>query len=205
MEHIANAKFPSMGGHAKNIIFLTCDAFGVLPPIAKLTPGEAMYHFLSGYTAKVAGTEMGIIDPEPTFSACFGAAFLTLHPTVYSSMLAEKMKQFNSNAWLVNTGWSGGKFGTGKRMSLKVTRRIIDAVHEGALKDAEFEKFPHFGFHIPKAIPGVDSTLLNPRNTWADKAGYDDTLKKLAQSFAKNFGKYADKASAEIKAANPKF
>jgi len=133
LEHINNAKFPSMAGHAKNVVFLTCDAFGVLPPISKLTPEQAMYHFISGYTAKVAGTEMGIVDPVPTFSACFGEAFLPCHPNLYANMLAEKMKQFNSTAWLINTGWSGGKYGVGKRMSLKVTRLLIDAIHNGSL------------------------------------------------------------------------
>lgn len=144
LEHIDNAKFPSMAGHANNIVFLTCDAFGVMPPISRLTPEQAMYHFISGYTAKVAGTEMGIKDPVATFSSCFGAAFLALNPTVYSELLAEKMRKHNCKAWLVNTGWTGGKFGVGKRMSLKVTRKIIDAINEGRLDDAEFEEFPHF-------------------------------------------------------------
>lgn len=133
LEHIKNAKFPSMAGHAKNIVFLTCDAFGVLPPISKLTPEQAMYHFVSGYTAKVAGTEVGIKDPEPTFSACFGEAFLPLHPTLYADMLAEKMVKHKATAWLVNTGWSGGRFGVGKRMSLNLTRKLIDAIHDGSL------------------------------------------------------------------------
>lgn len=204
LEHIPNAKFPSLSGHANNIILLTCDAFGVLPPISKLTPGEAMFHFISGYTAKVAGTEMGITDPVPTFSACFGEAFLPLHPTAYADLLAEKMKQHKSKAWLINTGWSGGKFGVGKRMSLKITRKIIDAVHEGGFDNVEWEKFPVFGFHIPKSCPGVDSNILNPRNTWSNKEEFDSTLKKLGQSFAKNFKNYSDRASNEIKAAIPK-
>jgi phosphoenolpyruvate carboxykinase (ATP) len=204
LEHIPNAKFPSMAGHAKNIIYLTCDAFGVLPPIAKLTPGEAKYHFISGYTAKVAGTEMGIIDPVPTFSSCFGEAFIPLHPTVYAGMLAEKMKEHNSNCWLINTGWSGGKYGVGKRMSLKITRRIIDAIHDGELDNVEWEKFPVFGFHIPKSVPDVPSEILNPRNTWSNKSEYDKTLKKLGADFAKNFKKFSDKADAETKAADPK-
>lgn len=135
-----------MAGHAKNVIFLTCDAFGVLPPISKLTPAEAEYHFISGYTAKVAGTEMGIVDPVPTFSACFGEAFLPLHPTVYSNMLAKKMEQFHTNCYLINTGWTGGKFGVGSRMSLKLTRSIIDFIHEGDMSKVEWEKFPVFGF-----------------------------------------------------------
>lgn len=204
LEHIQNAKFPSRAGHAKNIVFLTCDAFGVLPPVARLTPEEAMYHFISGYTAKVAGTEMGIIDPVPTFSACFGEAFLPLHPTIYADMMAEKMKQHNCKAWLVNTGWSGGKFGVGKRMKLPLTRQIIDAIHEGKLDNVQWEKFPCFGFEIPKTIEGIDSKILNPRNTWADKEGFDTTLKKLAKSFAENFKKYEDKASDAIRSANPK-
>lgn len=146
LEHIENAKFPSMGGHAKNIIFLTCDAFGVLPPIAKLSPEQAMYHFISGYTAKVAGTEMGIVDPVPTFSACFGEAFLPLHPSVYAEMLAKKMKEFGSHCYLVNTGWTGGKFGVGKRMKLGLTRSIIDQIHETDAETIEWEDFPVFGF-----------------------------------------------------------
>lgn len=187
LEHIGNAKFPSMGGHANNIVFLTCDAFGVMPPISKLTPEQAMYHFITGYTAKVAGTEMGIKDPVATFSSCFGAAFLALNPTVYSELLAEKMRKHNCKAWLVNTGWTGGKFGIGKRMSLKVTRKIIDAINEGKLDDAEFEEFPYFKMQIPKNIPDVPSEILNPKNTWTDKEEFDKTLKMLAAKFATNF------------------
>lgn len=150
LEHIPNAKFPSMGGHPKNIVFLTCDAYGVLPPVAKLTPAQAKFHFISGYTAKVAGTEMGIKEPVATFSSCFGEAFLPLHPTLYADMLAEKMQQHDANVWLVNTGWSGGKYGDGKRMSLKVTRAILDSIHSGELENVEYENFPIFDLAIPK-------------------------------------------------------
>jgi len=203
LEHIPNAKFPSLGGHAKNLIFLTCDAFGVLPPIAKLTPGQTMYHFISGYTAKVAGTEMGIKDPVPTFSSCFGAAFLPLHPTLYAEMLAEKIKKYKAQAWLINTGWTGGKYGVGKRMSLKVTRAIIDSIHDGSVDQAEWVDFPVFGFKIPKSLPNVPADILMPRNTWTNKDQYDGTLATLGTQFAKNFAQYKDKASAETRAGGP--
>jgi len=162
-----------------------------------------MYHFVSGYTAKVAGTEMGITEPVPTFSACFGEAFLPLHPMLYADMLAEKMKKFGCKAWLVNTGWSGGAYGEGKRMSLKVTRTIIDAIHEGGLDTVEYEKFPIFNFEVPVTCPGVERKILFPKNTWKDPGKYDETLNELGASFAKNFKTYADKATKEVLAAGP--
>lgn len=204
VEYIDNAKIPCVGGHPKNVVFLTCDAFGVLPPVARLTPGQAMYHFLAGYTAKVAGTEEGVKEPEATFSACFGAAFLVWHPTKYAEMLAEKMKKHGSRVWLVNTGWTGGAFGTGKRFKLAYTRAIVDAVLGGALDGAAFETEPFFGLSVPTSCPGVPAELLNPRKAWADKDAYDRTATKLVGMFTKNFEKYADKASAEILAAAPK-
>lgn len=203
LEHIPNAKFPSVGGHPNNIIFLTCDAYGVLPPVAKLTPEQAMYHFISGYTAKVAGTEVGIVEPQATFSACFGEAFLPLHPTFYADMLAKKIQKHNTHVWIVNTGWSGGKYGVGKRMSLKVTRKIIDAIHSGELEKAEYTNLELFNFKVPKQITGVDSSILMPKNTWTDKAAYDAELRKLAGMFQKNFKKYQDKATKEVINAGP--
>lgn len=193
LEYIPGAKIPAIGGHPKNLFFLTCDAWGVLPPVSKLTFEQAMYHFISGYTAKVAGTEIGITDPVATFSAGFGEAFLTRHPTVYAELLADKMKKHKADAWLINTGWSGGKYGVGKRMSLKITRAILDAIHEGKMTNTEFENFPVFNMQIPKSIPGVPTEMLNPKNTWADKADFDRSLKKLGEMFVKNFKNYEDK------------
>lgn len=204
IHHIDNVVTPSAAKNPKNIFFLTCDAFGVLPPISKLTPGQAMYHFISGYTAKVAGTEVGVTDPEQTFSACFGAAFLPLHPTKYAELLGEKMKEHNVNVWLVNTGWSGGAFGTGKRMSLKYTRAMITAAMQGKLDAVEYTEHPVFGLAMPNECEGAPSELLHPRETWADKAKYDATANKLAASFVANFEKYEDNANDEIMAAAPK-
>ena len=203
VEYIPDAKVPCTGGHPKNIILLTCDAFGVLPPVSKLTPEQAMYHFISGYTAKVAGTEVGVIEPRATFSACFGAAFLVWHPTKYAEMLAEKMREHGSTAWLVNTGWSGGAHGVGKRMKLAYTRAIIDAIHNGSLATAVTEQDPVFGLHVPTSCAEVPSEILIPRNTWTDKAQFDDTARKLAQLFNNNFADYAEVASEAIKAAGP--
>jgi phosphoenolpyruvate carboxykinase (ATP) len=174
LEYIPGAKVPAMGGHPKNIIFLTCDANGVLPPISKLTREQIMYHFISGYTAKVAGTEMGIVDPVATFSACFGEAFLPLHPYKYAKMLAELVEKHKANVWLMNTGWSGGKYGVGKRMSLKVSRGILDKIHDGSLEKAEYVTMPGFNLRVPKHIEGFDDQILMPVNTWKDKAGYHD-------------------------------
>ncbi len=191
--HIENIVKPvSKGTHPRNIIFLTCDAFGVLPPVAKLNQGQAMYQYLSGYTAKVAGTELGITEPTATFSSCFGAPFLALHPTAYSSILGRKMEEHKSRAYLVNTGWSGGSYGVGKRMSLKITRRIIDAILNGTIEDAEMEMVPIFNLQIPKSLPDTDSKVLNPRNTWEDKAQYEATAKKLAEMFIRNFQTFTD-------------
>jgi len=189
--HIDNYHEAQMAGHPNNIIFLTCDAFGVLPPVSKLSPGQAMYHFISGYTAKVAGTERGITEPTPNFSACFGAAFLALHPTRYADLLQEKMQTHGSSAWLVNTGWSGGSYGVGERMSIDTTRSCINSILDGTAADSNFVQDEAFGFDIPVSLPGVDTHLLNPRNAWDDKEKYDETAKKLAGMFAKNFEKYS--------------
>lgn len=204
VEYIDNAKIPCVGGHPNHVVFLTCDAFGVLPPVAKLTPGQAMYHFISGYTAKVAGTEMGVTEPEATFSACFGAAFLVWHPTKYAELLAEKMQQHHANVWLVNTGWSGGAFGVGSRMKLAYTRAVVDAILGNQLNDAEFDTMDVFGLAIPKSVDNVPSEILSPRQTWADGAAFDATIAKLAGMFNDNFAKYADLANDEILAGAPK-
>ncbi len=204
IEYIDNAKIPCVGPHPKNIILLTCDAFGVLPPVSRLSPGQAMYHFISGYTAKVAGTEVGVTEPEATFSACFGAAFLVWHPTKYAELLAEKMKQHDTDVWLVNTGWSGGAHGIGKRISLPHTRAIIDAIHDGSLATSEYEEDTLFGLSIPKSCKGVPAEMLRPKNTWNDKASFDAMAKTLAKKFVDNFGKYHAQASEEIRAAAPR-
>ena len=190
--HVPNAVIPSKGGHPKNVIFLTADAFGVLPPVAKLTKEQTKYYFLNGYTAKVAGTERGIKEPKPTFSAGFGAAFLLLHPTKYADVLVKRMEEHDSQAWLVNTGWTGGPYGVGSRMDLPTTRKIIDAILDGSLLEAEYELFPVFNLWIPKAIDGVDSSLLNPRNTWEDKEAYDKMRMDLAKQFIENFKQFMD-------------
>jgi phosphoenolpyruvate carboxykinase (ATP) len=203
LDFIDNAVFPSVGGTPTNIFFLTCDAFGVLPPIAKLTAGQAMYHFISGYTAKVAGTEAGVTDPKKTFSACFGAPFLPLHPTRYAEMLGKRMKENNVNIWLVNTGWSGGSFGTGKRMPIKYTRALITAALNGSLAEAKFETLPFFGLQVPTACEGVPNEILNPRNTWENPAAFDAKAQELANDFVKNFEKYKAQANEEILAAAP--
>ena len=201
---IDNAVEPSVGNIPKNIFFLTCDAYGVLPPISKLTTGQAMYHFISGYTAKVAGTEMGITEPTLTFSACFGKVFLPLHPTKYAELLGKKLKENKVNVWLVNTGWSGGSFGVGNRMKLSYTRSMITAALTGKLDTIKFETLPVFGLQIPTECPDVPADILNPRKTWKDKEGFDATTNKLATSFIKNFEQYASAANEEILAAAPK-
>jgi ATP-dependent phosphoenolpyruvate carboxykinase len=203
IEFIRNAKIPCVAGHPTDVIFLTCDAFGVLPPVSKLSPAQAMYHFISGYTAKVAGTEMGVTEPQATFSPCFGGPFLVWRPAKYAELLAAKMQKHKANAWLVNTGWSGGAYGTGSRMKLKLTRAIISAIHSGELSKAETARDTVFGFEVPTACPGVPSEILIPRNTWRDKSSYDATAQKLAKLFRDNFEKYADGASAEVRAAGP--
>ncbi|MFZ4705170.1 MAG: phosphoenolpyruvate carboxykinase (ATP) [Bacteroidales bacterium] len=191
--HINNIVKPvSKGGHPKNVIFLTADAFGVLPPVAKLTTDQTMYHFLSGYTAKVAGTERGIKEPTPTFSSCFGAAFLLLHPTVYARELAKKMNKYGSTAYLVNTGWIGGPYGVGKRIDIPSTRAIIDAILNGSLLNGEFETLPVFGLQIPKSVSGVDSHILNPRNLWGNPEDWDKSARALAEKFIANFTNFTD-------------
>ena len=203
IEYIPNAAIPCIGEHPENIIFLTCDAFGVLPPVSRLSPAQAMYHFISGYTAKVAGTEMGVTEPEATFSACFGAAFMVWHPSKYAELLAEQIRKNNSKVWLVNTGWSGGGYGVGERFSLKYTRAIIDAIHSGALDQAATVVDANFGFAVLKECPGVPSNVMVPRAAWADGSAYDEKATLLAGLFKKNFEKFAKGASEEIQAAGP--
>lgn len=203
--YILNAKEPSSGKTPSNIFFLACDAFGVLPPIAKLTKAQAMYHFLSGYTAKVAGTEIGVREPQTTFSACFGKVFLPLHPTTYAALLGKKLVQHPEvNVWLVNTGWTGGAYGQGKRISLSYTRSLVQAALDGKLNDQSYVAHPNFGIQIPQACPNVPSELLNPKNTWADKAAYDAQADQLARLFIQNFEQYKAEASDEVIAASPK-
>lgn len=203
IHHIDNIVEPSRAGNPRNIFFLTCDAFGVLPPISRLNRGQAMYHFISGYTAKVAGTEAGVKDPQVVFSACFGAPFLPLHPTRYAEMLGEMMDKHEVRIWLVNTGWSGGEYGVGKRMSLPITRALITAALEGELEKVEFRKHPVFGVEMPSSCPGVPDAILDPRNTWTDKEAYDRKAADLASRFVKNFSKFESFANAEIMAAAP--
>jgi phosphoenolpyruvate carboxykinase (ATP) len=203
IEHISNIASPSFGINPRNIFFLTCDAYGVLPPISKLTPGQAAFHFISGYTAKVAGTEADVTEPTMTFSACFGAPFMPLHPTRYAEMLSKKMKEAKVNVWLVNTGWSGGAYGTGKRMSLKYTRALITAALNGELDHVRYENHEVFGLAMPASCPDVPSEVLNPRNTWTDKDAYDNKANFLANAFVKNFEKFAEYANEEILAGAP--
>lgn len=204
INHIKNIEVPSIGKNPKNIFFLTCDAYGVLPPISKLTPGQAAFHFISGYTAKVAGTEAGITEPTTTFSTCFGAPFMPLHSTKYAEMLSEKMKEANVNVWLVNTGWSGGAYGVGSRMSLKYTRALITAALGGQLNGVDYDIHDIFGVAMPTTCPGVPDELLNPRSTWADKEAYDQKANSLAAAFNKNFEKFAEFANEEILNGAPK-
>ncbi|KAL6578437.1 Protein kinase C-like 1 [Orobanche minor] len=212
IEFIPNAKIPCVGPHPKNVILLACDAFGVLPPVSKLSLAQTMYHFISGYTALVAGTEDGIKEPTATFSACFGAAFIMLHPTKYAAMLAEKMQKHGATGWLVNTGWSGGRYGSGSRIKLAYTRKIIDSIHSGALLNANYTKTEVFGLEIPTKIEGVPSEILDPANTWSDKKAHKDTLLKLGGLFKKNFEGFLNykigadnKLTEEILAAGPDF
>lgn len=202
--HIDNIQEESIGSNPKNIFFLTADAFGVLPPISKLTPGQAAYHFISGYTAKVAGTEAGIDEPLPNFSACFGAPFMPLHPTRYAEMLSSKMKENNVNVWLVNTGWTGGPYGVGSRMKLKYTRAMITAALEGALNQVPFDQHPVFGLAIPRECPNVPAEILDPRNTWQDKEAYDKKADELSTSFKNNFKKFEAMANQEILQGGPR-
>ncbi|CAN1777344.1 Phosphoenolpyruvate carboxykinase (ATP) 1 [Linum perenne] len=212
IEYIPNAKIPCVGPHPKNVILLACDAFGVLPPVSKLSMAQTMYHFISGYTALVAGTEDGVKEPRATFSACFGAAFIMLHPTKYAAMLAEKMQKHGATGWLVNTGWSGGSYGSGSRIKLAYTRKIIDAIHSGSLLKSEYKKTQVFGLEIPTQVEGVPSEILEPMNTWSDKTAYKETLLKLAGLFKGNFEVFTDykigkdsKLTEEILAAGPNF
>ena len=204
LHYISNSLAPSIGGLPKNIFFLTCDAFGVLPPISKLTPEQAMYQFISGYTAKVAGTETGVTEPKPTFSACFGAPFMPMHPGVYSQMLGDKMQKHQVNVWLINTGWTGGPTGVGHRIKLSYTRAMITAALEGKLDNVEFENHPVFGMAIPKKCPDVPFEILNPGNTWSDKNAYDEKAKYLASLFIRNFEKYSNGVKNDVLSAAPK-
>lgn len=204
IHYIDNIMVPSKGENPKNIFFLTADAFGVLPPISKLTRGQAMYHFISGYTAKVAGTEAGINEPQTAFSACFGAPFLPLHPTKYAEMLGEKMDEAKVNVWLINTGWSGGEYGVGSRIKLKYTRAMITAAMEGNLDGVDYHIHPIFGLNMPKSCEDVPSEILNPRDTWSDRDKYDQKANELAEKFVANFAVFASEASEEIMNAAPK-
>ena len=201
LEAISNASETSLGGHPKNIIMLTCDAFGVLPPIARLTPAQAMYHFLSGFTSKVAGTERGVTEPEPTFSTCFGAPFMPRRPEVYGKLLQAKIREHGATCWLVNTGWTGGAYGTGSRMPIKATRALLTAALNGSLQQGEFRRDVNFGFDVPVSVPGVDSALLDPRRTWADGDAYDAQAARLVSMFAENFAQYVPYIDDDVKAA----
>lgn len=203
IEHIRNARIPCMAGHPTDVIFLTCDAFGVLPPVSTLSPAQAMYHFISGYTAKVAGTEVGVKEPSATFSPCFGGPFLVWHPSKYAELLAQKLRQHQSRVWLINTGWSGGPHGVGKRIKLAHTRAILDAIHSGALASAKTQRDPLFGFEVVVSCPNVPAEILWPRDTWSDKSAYDASAKNLAHLFADNFKNYEAGASLEVRAASP--
>jgi phosphoenolpyruvate carboxykinase (ATP) len=204
IEFIKNARIPCMAGHPTDVIFLTCDAFGVLPPVSALSPAQAMYHFISGYTAKVAGTEVGVKEPSATFSPCFGGPFLVWHPNKYAELLAAKMRQHQSRVWLVNTGWGGGGFGRGQRITLAHTRAIIDAIHSGRLIEAKRQEHPVFGFEVVTECPNVPSEILWPRNTWQEPAEYDAAAKKLAALFVENFKKYEAGVNPEVRTASPR-
>ena len=201
LEYISNASDTALGGHPKNVIMLTCDAFGVLPPIARLTPAQAMYHFLSGFTSKVAGTERGVTEPEPTFSTCFGAPFMPRRPEAYGNLLRDKIAKHGATCWLVNTGWTGGAYGTGSRMPIKATRALLTAALDGSLAEAKFRKDENFGFDVPVEVPGVNTALLDPRSTWNDPAAYDTQAAKLVQMFADNFEQYVPYIDEDVKAA----
>ena len=201
LDAISNASETSLAGHPKNVIMLTCDAYGVLPPIARLTPAQAMYHFLSGFTSKTPGTEVGVTEPLPTFSTCFGAPFMPRRPEVYGKLLQDKIAQHGASCWLVNTGWTGGAFGTGKRMPIAATRALLTAALDGSLNDVQFRKDPNFGFEVPVSVPGVEDRLLDPRQTWADGPAYDAQAAKLVQMFSDNFAQYLDAIDDEVRAA----
>ncbi len=203
LDYIPNASPTGRAGQPKNIIMLTADAFGVMPPIAKLSPAEAMYHFLSGYTAKVAGTEKGLVGVQPEFSTCFGAPFLPRHPTVYGNLLRDYIARHKVDCWLVNTGWTGGKYGVGRRMPIKATRTLLTAALDGSLRDVDFRTDPYFGFSVPTSVPGVEPHLLNPIKTWKNKAEFDQTARALVGMFQKNFTKYEEHVDPAVKAAAP--
>ena len=203
LDFIANASATGRAAHPKNIVMLTCDAFGVMPPIAKLTGAEAMYHFLSGYTAKVAGTERGLTGPEATFSTCFGAPFMPRHPSVYGNLLRELIAKHHVDCWLVNTGWTGGGVGTGRRMPIRVTRRLLTAALDGSLSKVEFRRDPYFGFAVPVAVPGVEPHLLSPVKTWANKAVFAETATRLVEMFRENFKRFESHVDADVRAAEP--
>jgi len=204
LDFIDNFVPSGQAGHPRNIVMLTADAFGVLPPIARLTPAGAMYHFLSGYTAKVAGTERGVTEPKATFSTCFGAPFMVLHPTIYAKFLGEKIARHDARVWLVNTGWTGGPYGTGTRMKIAHTRAMIGAALSGALDSVEYDLDPVFNLNVPRSCPGVPAEVLKPRNTWKRPGDYDEQASRLARMFAENFQTFADDAAADVKAAGPR-
>ena len=204
IDFIPNASEKNMGGVPKNIIFLTADAYGILPPIAKLTPDQAMYHFLSGYTARVAGTEIGVKEPDATFSTCFGAPFMPRHPSVYGNLLKERIARGGVDCWLVNTGWTGGKYGVGTRMPIKATRALLNAAMDGSLNDASFRTDPNFGFQVPIAVPGVDTAILDPRATWSDPNAYDEAAAKLVDQFVTNFAQFEDAVDEGVRSAAPR-
>jgi phosphoenolpyruvate carboxykinase (ATP) len=204
IDFIPNTSEQNLGPVPRNMIFLTADAYGVLPPIAKLTPEQAMYHFLSGYTARVAGTEIGVTEPQATFSTCFGAPFMPRHPSVYGNLLKERIAAGGVDCWLVNTGWTGGKYGVGHRMPIKVTRALLNAALDGSLKAAEFRTDPNFGFKVPVSVPGVDSQILDPRATWSDKADYDATAAALVDRFVENFAQFAEHVDEGVRQAAPR-
>ncbi len=203
IDFIPNASADNLGPVPRNIVFLTADAYGVLPPIAKLTPDQAMYHFLSGYTARVAGTEIGVTEPEATFSTCFGAPFMPRHPSIYGNLLKERIARGGVDCWLVNTGWTGGKYGVGSRMPIKATRALLNAALSGALADAEYRTDPNFGFKVPVAVAGVDPTILDPRQTWGNKADYDATAARLVDQFVENFAQFADHVDEGVRQSAP--
>lgn len=203
LSHIANAQIPAICSHPNNIIFLTNDAFSVLPPVSKLTPEQAIYHFYSGYSAKITETEQGIKEPTAHFSACYGEAFLPLKSSVYANLLYEKIQKQNVNVWLVNTGWTGGRYGVGKRITISNTRTIIDSIHNGSLNHAEYDTLPIFNLRYPTSVSGIDSRILNPKDSWRNKEEYNMYARKVAEKFTQNFERFADDASEEIKKGAP--
>jgi phosphoenolpyruvate carboxykinase (ATP) len=203
LDFIPNASATGRAGHPKNVVMLTCDAFGVLPPIAKLDGAQAMYHFLSGYTARVAGTEKGVSEPSATFSSCFGAPFLPCHPSVYGTLLRDYLAKHHADCWLVNTGWTGGKYGVGRRMPIQATRKLLTAALDGSLAGASFRQDPYFGISVPRMVEGIEPHLLDPVKTWADKKAFDETAKNLVEMFRKNFVKYEAHVDPTVKAAQP--